>query len=464
MRTKVLNYSIPFLLAFLVQMSSFAQNPFWTLPDQYLFFEAFPPQPLPAPIPYQLDLNYNSEVAHHAHNAIAKPNGELAFFVIDDRVYDKDGYVMYIFGHGFYNPKNVSGNSEICIVPDPASCGARFYIFTSNSAIDGAFYYPYGTILDLEAPSVGSVNPESSLGGPAFGGFDYDNIKKMNELAAFENTQGGLENFNNNHDHPYIFAASPKLEDNSHLVIFSDGSSIHRMRIDEAGMHPINPPLIIGNIVPGYGSNNNGEKSELELIQINSSTFRIGISTTASGSGSVVGAFDVDLNGNYNGGTAFAHSLLEPSSDKPHIKGLEFSKNGRYLYFTHHVSPNNPDAVRYLDLDLSTVNTLNVPNNGDFQYSQIELGIDDRLYFAYANGLATLANSDDPNSTWTPLAISQNQNLSNSGFPGEEDKYSYLLPDQIDGMDYSQIFAYPEYVVTVSGTDTWTPTNNPNIQ
>src|SRR5690554_3262127 len=100
-----------FITCALVMLGSFyvnAQNHVWTLPENYVDFGQGPdPQPLPIPPDGISGDDYEGQPAMHAHNAIAKPNGQLVFFVVDDKLYDKDGYLMYALRDA--NGNSVSG-------------------------------------------------------------------------------------------------------------------------------------------------------------------------------------------------------------------------------------------------------------------------------------------------------------------------------------------------------------------
>src|SRR5690606_38774015 len=104
----------------------------------------------------------------------------------------------------------------------------------------------------------------------------------------------------------------------------------------------------------------------------------------------VLVVLDLDNQGQYIPNTAFSHPMASDNNNPAYVRGLEFSEDGRYLYFTHYVNTSNPHAVQYIDYQQQTVHNLSIPNQTQYQFSQIELGLDGKLYFAYANGLASL--------------------------------------------------------------------------
>lgn len=86
---------LTFALTWLMCGSLWAQNTYWSLPPKYYEPVGDNIQSLPQPQqtfdPWE---EYTGDTAQWAHAAYTDPNGELLFFVIDDKVYDKNGYVV----------------------------------------------------------------------------------------------------------------------------------------------------------------------------------------------------------------------------------------------------------------------------------------------------------------------------------------------------------------------------------
>nr|MBA2584819.1 hypothetical protein [Bacteroidota bacterium] len=109
--------------------AAFTQNSVWSLPGQY---GKFNPNlvlfPLPTPTLNLPDyLYYQGQRANFSHNAMQDAQGNLLFFIVDDKIYDRNGFLideMKISGI------KVRGSQEICIVPVPGSC-TRYYIFSN---------------------------------------------------------------------------------------------------------------------------------------------------------------------------------------------------------------------------------------------------------------------------------------------------------------------------------------------
>jgi hypothetical protein len=95
-----------------------AQNPVWTLPPFFLY-NVQAPQPLPTPnYPGAFNGQWPDPnlVFAAPHNAYTDINGKPLFFMVNDKVYNKNGYLIdnFIDGSGFV----AEGWSETCIVPN----------------------------------------------------------------------------------------------------------------------------------------------------------------------------------------------------------------------------------------------------------------------------------------------------------------------------------------------------------
>jgi Secretion system C-terminal sorting domain/Lactonase, 7-bladed beta-propeller len=140
------------------------------------------------------------------------------------------------------------------------------------------------------------------------------------------------------------------------------------------------------------------------------------------------------------------------------IKGVEFTPDGQELYFT------NNNVVNYIDLVTNTQFTL--PGSDFYGGSQIELASDGFMYVV--RNASTIGKIDFDNHLFAANAIpglnsSIIQNLSGTG------DFGWTLPDQIDGLDYTQLdniccrstIIYHATNHLVNATVTWTPSQNP---
>ncbi|HET6243683.1 MAG TPA: hypothetical protein VFF35_04100, partial [Bacteroidia bacterium] len=109
------------LFSGIVNLRLDAQNNVWSLPGYY-YQPGDLPLPLPTPTISDQDLAflfYQGQRALYSHNAMQDAQGNLLFFIVDDKIYDRNGYLideMKISGI------KVRGSQEICIVPVPGSC------------------------------------------------------------------------------------------------------------------------------------------------------------------------------------------------------------------------------------------------------------------------------------------------------------------------------------------------------
>ena len=141
---------------------------------------------------------------------------------------------------------------------------------------------------------------------------------------------------------------------------------------------------------------------------------------------------------------------------KQSVNGIEFSEDGLIVYASiayYTINPvtfaNDKNIIHCRRIGLNSNfaywSALQVGvTTKDFGHGQIERGIDGKLYFVGNGRLGTLDDSNDPSSTFTPNAVTVNNNLTygsqyinpNADFT-EGGMFLYLLPDQIDGEDYS---------------------------
>jgi len=458
------------------------QNSLWSLPNLYAEFpDGNPPTLSSLPIPPDAipGDDYMAEEATNTHNAIHDQNGDLLFFIVDDGLYDKNGYGMAKLR---LNTTAVKGYSEVCIVPDPANC-ERYYIFSSTHSTEERI--PAYSILDLSLPNVNDPENEDKRGALIDGTFAEGNFKNIfSDLSLLD--VDSLQAFSGPH-YSYFFAASPLIESNNSRLLFmaSTNGHIFRMRIDHNGIEQIWPPLNFlydDNILPDIllQPPSNSSRFELELKLVDSTFFRLGTVMSGNHTSSsvnytqIVLSVDLDLDGNYIPNSAQGYPMTGTGSDFPYVKGLEYSQNGRYLYFTHHTNSNFPDAVQYLDLDTMQTFVLQIPNASNYQRSQIEVGPDSLLYFAHAGGLAALQSSNYPFSPWNANAITISGGYAESqmGFPNEWFRFAYTMPNQIDGMNYYDHFfstkacclihpTYDKEEFVADASATWTGLDNP---
>lgn len=483
------------LLLFLFTISLLAQtqNRTWSLPPNYVDYTPGGPtsQSLPTQTGFdQLVIfeNYKStRLSSRSHNAMHDANGNLLFFIVDDLVYDADGFVMA--------PLPGRGNSEIVIIPVPGSC-SRYYIVTNMAVSIGTSsnvaYYPVYVTLDLSVLAVdnyltGRPGALIDISTGAIDPFHPGEGLSQNLTPVWPPGQNNIAN---------VFMGATKLRGNNTRFLFiSNGTSVYRYNVTDSGIFSDNSSFLLDNAIQG------AFRSELEIVEIvggGNTKYRIAVPYKSSGGFGTysIKIADLDNAGNIISGTENIINLMYMfgAAGIPYIKGLEFSPNGRYLYFTH-----LPNSSIIGGLDYSIPINIYDNNISDFvtitnstllseiylfQFSTIELAEDGKLYLINNVAMATIGNADNPtslswNSTALPIGINPTGKILDDDpqpTPPENNRL-HVLPDQIDGMDYTASFNTTACCIETSSYDVeavkgneehfvngiWSPgtTNNP---
>jgi|GEM_PF-2531286 hypothetical protein len=117
-----------------------AQNPNLIINNYKLNGNFATPLPIPAydygntSMPNSNDpyLSYQGQSPTNASNLVTTPNNQILFFIIDQHIYNKDGYCLGNLNttsddFNSVESNQVKGASEILIVPNPANC-QQYYI------------------------------------------------------------------------------------------------------------------------------------------------------------------------------------------------------------------------------------------------------------------------------------------------------------------------------------------------
>lgn len=390
---KKLKTAAGILLGFCVQQAS-AQNPVLSIPANYLRLAGVNTLPLPTG-------DYSGAAAVYGHNAMADANGELSFFMVDDNIYDKNGVWLAWL--------NLSGvpmapSPELAIVPKPGSC-TKYYLFYGRGYGGMGTTEPYYSELDVTASpgGISSVNLASLL--PTGSSWATSRV---------------------------AFAATKIRSDGSRLMfIYSGLNSVYRYKITASGITYDGYTYSIPGTVAAID-----QHAELELYEKTDGTYKLALSSkTTTLSAGMVHTADLSLAGSVTASATYTFPAAS-LSEKISISGLEFSPNGNYLYVTHTTSASNLEPIQYINLNTGVLGSLAVTGKNDFKASYIELGKDGNMYLAASNRLARLSNPNFPNTAnWTNNAYS----VTNTPIthPGSSMPSVYVLPDQIDGMDYT---------------------------
>src|SRR5690554_4341645 len=276
------------------------------------------------------------------------------------------------------------------------------------------------------------------------------------------------------------FAVSSE-QNGKRFVFISNPNGIYRFSLNSNGFQY--DAFIPFNI--SGGNNDILFRGEMELVELNNGgnvKYRLAVpiyveSVNYNAHSVFIANLDVngDLLNDSNGYDTYELPFVFGSQygldDLPRIHGLEFSPNGEKLYITHQTNADYPNAFEYYDFNNTTAGVQSVPGITvqqamNFEHSQIEIGKSGDLYLAHANGLARFTNPNNPSSGLLTINfLSFNYSANREGDSGNSmNLMSYVLPDQIDGMDYSSI-GYPSTHTLISytaqGNETWLPDLNP---
>ena len=465
--------------------SSFGQQPqsqILTIPPNSIKYNSstpFTPGVLSLPIG-----DYHGGTTTNPSNCWYDESGNLMFFINDANVYDGSGLLIGQLRTPAPDEAPIFGTTEVVVIPVPGHC-KQFYLVSGYYAsagigyagcVNGGWPQPYYAVLDMNV-----AHPSPTLEG--------DMIFNSNARGSFTTPSASLiaGNIGDVHNGTLHFAVTPlRLSTSDRLLFVSLSNFIVVYTVTSTGIVPSgNSNLLYSNVTNGTDGST-GERNELEVVLLPNNTYRLAASYTnplaLPSAANTIYISDFNLSGTQIIGTVHTFGLSQVYSVAPVVKGLEFSPNGQYLFITHHVYP----YMQYINVGVSGLIpiSLSAGNAIDFQDTQIEMGYDGKMYFYGNNGsgnkrLATLSN---PNSGFV---------LSNWVDPGSGSMYNvnvplgtgcdpsntdvnhalYLLPDQIDGEIYSNM--YPTVTVTpnpttiCAGTCTtlsYTSTNNDPVQ
>jgi hypothetical protein len=438
MKKRTINCSIGIIgiVMLLCMHTTYAQSPIWTLPNQYL--EDANDHDLPTPSGTYV---YAGEQAQYAHNAAYNPvTGKLLFFVVDNKVYDKDGYLINeLIGivNGSY--KQARGISEISIVPDPGNC-RRYYIFSSNKHDESSLMLPetYYSILDLDKQRVDfNTDRKGEL-------INAENTAVLHNVLSLVPTQF---HFNLTARHGSVhMAVSPKNSDGNNLVLIQMGNDyIYTFILTSSGLQYLNvfdPRSASHN--PSSHHDRAFRRSELEIIPFGAG-YRVagclsgdaGGSATLGNGGDALFTYDIGANGVYQPSTRKIYYFSEGPGNV-RLKGIEFSPNGELIYFTHTTNSFYTKAISCINVsswNTIVLNNISVAQASVFQYSQLEMAQKGKIYAATSNRLASINNPNNGSlSTWTNNALGLSNYTITTRF-NDNASNLYLLPDQIDKQD-----------------------------
>lgn len=410
-------------------------------------------------IPYD---GYDGRPALASSNIIMREDEQIVFFYIDGVIYNKRGiakgtmpnYALRDYTEIDAGGNTVYGGNEVLIVPHPGNCD-QFYIFDTDIDANGfGGAYPYIVLYDAAKEEIiktilwwrpsGSTVPDFL--------FDFDS----------QHSHSWWE-INTNKYSNATYSATNKQADGSYYVVAFFNREIFTLKVDANGLstpyqfyHPNNPT-----------ETNNRALSELfEDPLTHEKTFVF--HTNSFSNKIIIEKFDASMQ------TLISEVVVDLGFELSFVHGLEFSPNGRYLYFTHTTTSQNPGQLAYIDLlNPTNYTTITVPPTYDLQNSEIEIRKEANnvpfFVIAYSGGLLKLTNPDDPETG----VFSSYSSFSNSPSYATVNPYStlenklkyYCIQDQIDNLDYQDEintgFDHDVFEAEISAT--WSPNTSTQL-
>lgn len=464
----------------------FGQSPIWVVGNQFIENDGFnAPQFLPTG-PASID--YQGQQAQYAANAWHNPmDGTLMFFIVDGIVYDRDGY--YLGSLDEYDllviNNKMRGISEISIVPDPGNC-LRYYIIGSRRDVTGS-----NPGIPANNPSIPIQELNSEL---FYAVVNFGLTRENSDLYGSDRTcrYGALELLDDGFNEAYILslrslipnnqkynsntewsgldfvAVTPKNANGEHYIFYQDRFCVlYSFKLNAQGITFVNNSGIDTKTgaAPNYTLPlqylDHPSRSELEVIPMTNGSYGVvgtsyqaiqyaGPNGTITEAAPTMYRMNYNANGNPVSGSFLQHQhhVIGALNGVAYIKGIEFSPDQRFIYYT---SLNNSALTRSIYcLDANTFTPLILPAMPDastlaFKNSMIERAGNGALYISHPSGAFELINANNPATATLsanailPVSITMS-GMNYGSNPWWQDRLGlYLLPDQLD---YSTLDQY----------------------
>ena len=433
-----------------------AQNPILTIPNQY--YQLVPQ--FSASLPTVAG-GYNGIASNSPHNMYPNAQGKPLIFEANGELYNNNGFKIATLN---YDVNSIAySHTESIIVPDPGNCSRFYYI--GSAAQDGvSLYFPVFSLIDMS---------QQTPGAP---------IGEKGKVLTTNNSGGNVKNLYDSDITPdygttiprpilgnvFIAVTKPRTFDgNSRLLFVYNSYKIYIYKITTTGIQFFKMDEFSSIASNNYSGTNNLINGELEIyedVANNKIKMAIPAATTSASNPSSYNLVFLDYNTTTNNYTNYKTICVSgppcvPSNTNGEsyktINGVEFSANGNYVYFTHDQIMGNGIYAEWVEYNNITNRHAISPSGvsmSDFKYSQIELGLDGKMYFATSNRLAVISNSNNPSTTitypynsavysWNNSAVTlTSYPLLLSYIPNGPTVYYYALPDQVDQDTYGGFY------------------------
>jgi hypothetical protein len=446
------------------------------------------PNQLPTPIAtpgFPSHYFYDGRIPKHTQNCQFDEDNNLLFFVIDEYVYDGQGYL--IADSYFTNPGAVTSSSlpaigkqgDLIITARPNHC-LQFFIFGTSHFLQGQTPQTVQMMMiDMEVEN--PLFPGSGRLGKLIGTQEYDDYGlDFNSSGIFN--QGFAFSLS-------IEALGPDKDGNVNFEVVEYPGNTHKTLIisykSNFGVITMNEnTFTLDNVITySFAGASRPDNSEIEVVWNNTLQQYIVALTPPDN----LGAFGYEepmelyyFDAQWNLVSSQEVALSQPVINQHITYGIEFSANGNYLYFTKSTSP----EVGYIDVVNVTVEDLtdDFPGIATFKNTNLEkfeseAGTFDGVLFGTTTGFAALTNCDTPAGlVWSTSVPSlsgiqpfqhQSQFTTNLlGFNLPNQNYlstSFLnyLRDADCCVENALNESVPGKVITVSTDGTWTSTQHP---
>lgn len=415
-----------------------------------------------SPTPQINTINSSNSNAKGAANGIYKNDGQLAFNVIDNTIYNALGNVITQFSYGPNNPLNEMG-SEVAIVPVPGSCTKYYVVHVMNETQNNP-PQPPGSVLFTQ-PSIFYTEIDMTLNN-GLGGVSPG----KNNILLFQNgpynpltTAIAISKETGNNRFMYFISQEPNPNAGNNLR-----TSVRRFNISSNS--------IGGNTVIWQSNTGTVDPAEADIspdgTMLAFSNMKWGSFSSSSPGITIlhINPTTGDLNtlmGN-NGVSSFNPTNLASGQ----YTGIEFSADNAFLYFGE-----RNGGIRRLTIATGVVtNVIPGTNSPSYGNSQLE-----RRYFPgnaaehiyAAQNSNVLGYIDVSTNTFFGNFVSFNTNAV-IRHQAQTIQMVYTLPDQIDGEDYDakyqnntleccqSLINFDKFSYTAqTGIQIWTSTSNP---
>jgi len=467
---------IPILIMFLMFMGTqlLAQNSYWILAPKKIYFPPFGnPQETSLPTSSSPE-GYHGQAAQFGQNIQMDASGNILFFIVDDRIYDRNGeiitavsddqtvelksYERVMYQSVFTHPISSNGAaSEVIVLPDKQDCNLFHIISTGFYTSPFNVCVSYGRLrISYKADGTPTTNQAIEM--------QYnENVGTSGNTGAYNTMLSidkiiGVNNFEvvdlSHHRSPALAVVD---NGNSYTLFFRNVLKTYRLTIENGNITYNDYVTNIGGQAP--------DRYEMEAIKLSNGNYRLAcVIGSVSNSLDTINILvrDIAPNGIEVAGSQkiLPYKVSLFNGYARYISGLEFNADGSRLFVTH-LLYNGNSTLDYWDISGSPIKTI-LSNDSEIGISQIEMAKDGKMYIPRQNYLARISNvNTTPTINLTAQSIS-----SYSPTLGIFDQQVPLriLQDQIDGSNvYDNVnpSTYHATSYSVQTNEVWDGVNNP---